>query len=65
VVLLDDLEVQHEGRVLAGLPALLRRALPRVQWIVTTASPPVAAGCDVSEVMALRRMLGSTRVELH
>jgi hypothetical protein len=47
------------------LPALLRRALPRVQWIVTTASPPVAAGCDVSEVMALRRMLGSTRVELH
>jgi hypothetical protein len=65
VVLLDDLEVQQDGRVLAGLPALLRRALPRVQWIVTTASPQVAAGCDVSEVMALRRMPGSTRVELH
>jgi len=65
VVLLDDLEVQQDGRALAGLPALLRRALPRVQWIVTTASPQVAAGCDVSEVMALRRMPGSTRVELH
>jgi hypothetical protein len=65
VVLLDDLEVQHETRALAGLPALLRRALPRVQWIVTTASPHVAAGCDASEVMALRRLPGSARVELH
>lgn len=65
VVLLDDLEVQQEGRTLTELPALLRRALPRVQWIITTASPQVAAGCDASEVMALRRMPGSTRVELH
>ncbi len=65
VVLLDDLEVQQDGRALGDLPALLRRALPRVQWIVTTASPLVAAGCDVSEVLALRRMPGSAHVELH
>jgi hypothetical protein len=65
VVLLDDLEVQQDGRSLPSLPGLLRRALPRVQWIVTTASPQVAAGCEVSEVMALRRMPGSPRVELH
>jgi hypothetical protein len=65
VVLLDDLEVQQDARALPGLPGLLHRALPRVQWIVTTASPVVAAGCDVSEVMALRRMPGSSRVELH
>jgi hypothetical protein len=36
-----------------------------VQWIVTTASPSVAVGCDVNEVMALRRMPGSRGVELH
>jgi hypothetical protein len=65
VALLDDLEVQQDGRALSELPARLRRALPRVQWIVTTASPQVAAGCDVSEVMALRRMPGSMHVELH
>jgi len=65
VVLLDDLEVQQDSRALPALPGLLRRALPRVQWIVTTASPQVAAGCDASEVMALRRMPGSSRVELH
>src|SRR5262249_18488436 len=65
VVLLDDLEVQQDTRSLPALPSLLRRALPRVQWLVTTASPHVAAGCDASEVVALRRVPGSTRVELH
>jgi hypothetical protein len=65
VVLLDDLEVQQDLRSLSGLPTLLRRALPRVQWILTTGSPQVAAACDASEVMALRRMPGSTWIELH
>jgi hypothetical protein len=65
VVLLDDLEVQQDTRTLPALPGLLRRALPRVQWIVTTASPHVAAGCEVSEVLALRRMPGSAHVELY
>jgi hypothetical protein len=65
VVLLDDLEIEQDARAQKALPGLLRRALPRVQWIVTTASPSVAMGCDVNEVMALRRMPGSRGVELH
>jgi hypothetical protein len=65
VVLLDDLEVHQDPRALPTLPALLRRALPRVQWIITTSSPLVAAGCEAGEVLALRRMPGSARVELH
>jgi hypothetical protein len=65
VVLLDDLEVQQDTRLVAALPALLSRALPRVQWIVTTASPQVAAACDATEVIALRREPGSDRVALH
>ncbi len=66
VVLLDDLEAQQpEGRVLAALPERLRAALPRVQWIVTTASRDVAAACDEGEVVALRRLPGSALVEVH
>jgi hypothetical protein len=65
LVLLDDVEVEQDARAQPALPGLLRRALPRVQWIVTTASPQVAAGCEVSEVLALRRLPGSRRVELH
>ena len=65
VVLLDDLEVEQDARSQQALPALLRRALPRVQWIVTTSSPSVAMGCTATEVMALRRMPGSRAVELH
>lgn len=65
VVLLDDLEIEQDPRAQKALPSLLRRALPRVQWIVTTASPSVAMGCDANEVMALRRMPGSRGVELH
>jgi hypothetical protein len=65
VVLLDDLEVQQDPRAQASLPPLLRRALPRVQWIVTTASPVVATACEVGEVIALRRMPGSAQVEVH
>jgi hypothetical protein len=65
VVLLDDLEIHQDPRTLPALPALLRRALPRVQWIVGTSSPLIAAGCEAGEVLALRRMPGSPRVELH
>jgi hypothetical protein len=65
VVLLDDLELEQDLKAQAALPAALRRALPRVQWIVTTASPHVAAGCEAGEVLALRRLPGSSRVELY
>jgi hypothetical protein len=65
VILIDDLEVEQDARAQQALPSLLRHALPRVQWIVTTASPNVAMGCGADEVMALRRMPGSKDVELH
>lgn len=65
VVLLDDLEVEQDTRSQRDLPGLLRRALPRVQWIITTASPSVVMGCAVDEVMALRRMPGSRGVTLY
>jgi hypothetical protein len=65
VVLLDDIEVQQEIHLQRQVAAMLVRALPRVQWIVTTSSPAVAQACDASELFALRRMPESGRVELH
>lgn len=65
VALVDDLEVEQDLRSQRALPGLLRRALPRVQWIVTTASPHVTMGCDVNEVVALRRMPGARAVQLY
>lgn len=65
VALLDDLEVQQPQHRQRSLASRLRRALPNVQWIITTASPTVTLGCDLSEVIALRREGSSGRVELH
>ena len=65
VALVDDLEVEQDPKAQEALPALLRRALPRVQRIVTTASPHVTAGCEAGEVLALRRLPGSASVELY
>jgi hypothetical protein len=64
VVLLDDVEVQQDLRRERPISALLTRALPRVQWIATTSSPAVALGCDLAEVLALRRA-SSGQIELH
>ena len=65
VVIVDDVELHQDAAAQRGLAAALRVALPRVQWIVTTSSPVVAAGCAAGEVLALRRMPASPRVELH
>jgi hypothetical protein len=65
VVLVDDVDLHQDAAAQRGLAAALRVALPRVQWIVTTSSPAVAAGCAAGEVLALRRMPASPRVELH
>jgi predicted ATP-binding protein involved in virulence len=64
VVLVDDIERQLDLSVQRALAPALRRALPRVQWIVTTASPLITGACDASEVLALRRMEATERVEL-
>jgi hypothetical protein len=63
VIVVDDIEAQQDAALLRHLPALLVRALPRVQWILTTASTAVTMGCDRGEVLALRRA-GDT-LELH
>jgi hypothetical protein len=65
VVLLDDLELQQPAHRQRSLAARLRLALPRAQWIVTTSSPAVTLGCDLQDVIALRREPSSGRVELH
>ncbi|WP_104984272.1 AAA family ATPase [Sorangium cellulosum] len=65
VVLIDDIEAQQPLHRQRSLAARLRAALPNVQWIVTTSSPAVALGCDLSDVIALRREPSSGRVELH
>jgi hypothetical protein len=65
VALIDDVELHQELSAQRGLVPALREALPRVQWIVTTASTAVALGCEAAEVLALRRMPASRRVELY
>lgn len=64
VVLIDDAEVHLEQSLQRALGPLLRKALPRVQWILTTSSPAVTLGCDTQEVLALRKAPASGRVEL-
>jgi hypothetical protein len=65
VGLVDDSELQQDQTIQRRLPSLLVAALPRVQWILTTASPVVAAGCEPDQLVALRRMAASQSVELH
>ncbi len=63
VVAIDDVESQQDPALLRSIAPLLRRALPNVQWILTTASTQLALACDTSDVIALRRTT-SSRVEL-
>ncbi len=64
VVLVDDAEAQLSAAHHRTLLPRLRRALPRVQWILTTASPAVAEGAEPGDVIAARRLPGSNKVEL-
>jgi hypothetical protein len=64
VVSIDEVCLHQDSPVQAGLAAALHAALPRVQWILTTSSPILAASCDTREVLALRRLPDSHRVEL-
>ncbi len=55
VVAIDDVEVQQDPSFLRGMIPLLRRALPNVQWLLSTASTQLALACEAGEVVALRR----------
>jgi hypothetical protein len=65
VVAIDDFELQLGPAVYGRLLAVLRRALPRAQWILSTGSPFVAAECDASELVTLRRAPDSDVVTLY
>lgn len=55
VVLLDEIGLHLHPSLQRSLVPLLRRALPRVQFIVTTHSPLVLANFDRAELIALDR----------
>lgn len=65
LVLVDDAEAQLPLGHQRTLVPRLRRALPRVQWLLTTASPAIAEGAEIGDVIALRRLPGSNKVELY
>ncbi|MEE9383307.1 MAG: hypothetical protein V3V08_07825 [Nannocystaceae bacterium] len=64
VVAIDDVQLRLSEGVMQGVLAALRRALPRVQWILATSSPLLASRCDPDELVTLRRLPNSDRVEL-
>lgn len=56
VITIDDVDLHQDTFVLQRLVSALRDALPEAQWILTTASPVIAAASDASSVLALRRL---------
>ncbi len=65
VFVVDDLEAQQEASLVRHLPSLLKIALPRVQWIVSSSSSAITLGCERGEVIALRREPEEGRVVVH
>jgi hypothetical protein len=63
VALVDDAELGLDPIAQGCFATILRDALPRVQWVVSTASPTLAASGSRGEVIALRR--GEEAVEVH
>jgi hypothetical protein len=64
IVAIDEVDLHQDPTLLSKLVPALRLALPKVQWIVTTTSPVVAASCEVTDVIALRRRSEQDTVEL-
>lgn len=64
VVAIDEADLHQDPATLLGLVTALNRALPRVQWILTTSSSLLAASADARDVLALRRLPDGDRVEL-
>ncbi len=64
VVAIDDADLHQDAHVLAELIGTLRTTLLGVQWILTTASPPLAAAAAPGQVLALRRLTEDAHVSL-
>jgi len=55
IVTIDEVDLHQDPIVLSHLVPALKRALPRVQWVLSATSPWVASSAEASEVIALRR----------
>jgi predicted ATPase len=55
IVLIDEIDLHLHPALQRTLVPRLRKALPKVQWIVTTHSPLVLANFDANEIVALDR----------
>jgi hypothetical protein len=64
VVAIDEVDLHQDPATVAELSQALTRALPGVQWILTTSSSLFAASVDARDVLALRRLPDGDRVEL-
>jgi hypothetical protein len=64
VVAIDDADLHQDAHVLAELIPTLRATLLGVQWILTTASPQLAAAASPGQVLALRRLSEDAHVRL-
>lgn len=64
VALVDEAGLHQDAPVQRALVPALRAALPRVQWVLTGGSPALTEGCDAGEILALRRLPASPKVEL-
>jgi len=64
VVAIDDADLHQDAHVLAELIGTLRTTLLGVQWILTTASPQLAAAAAPGQVLALRRLTEDSQVSL-
>ncbi len=64
VVAIDDADLHQDAHVQAELLRTLRASLLGVQWILTTASPHLAAGAAPGHVLALRRLSEDEQVSL-
>lgn len=64
VVAIDEVDLHQDDAIAEQLVGTLRETLPRVQWILTTSSPAVAASVDSRDVLALRRLPEREHVDL-
>jgi len=55
IVLIDEIDLHLHPSLQRALVPRLRKALPKVQWVVTTHSPLVLANFDANEIIALDR----------
>ena len=65
VVAIDEVDRHQDDACRQVLVSKLRLAFPRVQWILTTTSPTLAASVDAESVFAFRRLPESDEVQLY